>query len=710
MKDFDIRTLKILTPPNLQPHLIEYLTCPYRSPWGGLDATAFETAFLSLKAILDPDLVRLLELWLTVHVLKEGDGAPAWVVPFVRTHIPVDRHLPSTSWDAPAAGRWTVVASAMVKGEHRQLRYFMAGRMAGLQSLELLPSWAEKVLDKVSRQALGAAALAALERCRNPGGDTLCVFPLAPPQDGCRLQGASLGLPAALAFMTVLTGEKASRRYLATGALQGAGAVGFVEGVADKRRLASDDDRYSLFLYPEENAPVPGDEAIDTLPVSDLDEAWSAVRRHAPGNGGELLAFTRMMKTPEAFVAGMARVDASWVAYEARRGRCRDIVRKVIGLPAHFAGFIARIDRMLDTWALDDAETFLDLCTPEDLTSAAGHAPLSVFRCCIQQIALANHRGDVASAQTWADRAEALLEVVRRADLNLCADFFNHCFVTRHNQYRFDPEFPDNLGRVLEILERRHAVQCGGGCPTDPVLASLYGTVAQNFGFCGPEFLTQACDYASKAAAAFGGGAVPEFRQDGLRQQSYLCHAFLDTGDYPRAEKSLVAFVEADGWPDIMNRCRDGRMSAWHHAALARFFADTGETEKSPDYLRWCTERRADFSGGDHPRQLWAFNVGRIAAAVQPKAAAAWFESSLALCLEKEKQPTIHAMALLPLSGLRHLGILEESCPPETVSKVIRSALALNGSHFRQLESSDRDSLLKNIWKHPRALFPFTYR
>ncbi|WP_373500900.1 hypothetical protein [Desulfococcus sp.] len=712
MKNFDITFLKSFTPTDQMTFLIDCLTRPEFSPWGRLDSASFENVYRYLKGNFSatPGLGRLLERYLIAHLLKDGADAPQWAIPFARRHIPLDDHFPSISWDTLTAGQWTTFPAALVKGDRKQLQWFIAGLLSGAPGRELLPPWALRIMDDASRQALLDAAAAASAAYPMSKDAFLCVFPLALPSDNVRIQGASLGLPAAMAFMKLLSGEKTSARYLATGTLRETGAVGGVECLADKLGLAADEQCFSLFVYPEENSLVPGATVLDVFPVSSLAEAWCAVRRHAPGNGGELLLFARMMKDPEAFVAGMERVDASWIKYEADRGRCTAVIRKIAAEPALFAGYVERIDRHLQDWALDEAALFLDLVPPEDLTLASRHSPLSAFRLHTQRIALANHRGDTAQAEAWAEQADALFPVVLKGNLNLCADFINNRFVTRHNRYQFDPVFPEDLFRILKILQRRHAAECEGGCPTDPVLARLCGTVAQNFAFCGPDFLGETTTYARRAMAAFGSGDVPEFRRDMLRQQSYLAYAFLDAGDYPRAENSLMAFIGAGGWREIMEKCRAGRLTVWHHAALARFFADTGETETSPEYLGWCTDAAPFCSGGDHPRQLWAFNMGRIAVRHEPAAALAWFQQSLALCLDRKTRPTIRIMALLPLSGLRRLGDPEKSCKAGLLSEVTQTALKLNETHFRPRMESNSELLLENIWNRPQALFPFTYR
>lgn len=713
MKGFDIRVLECFASPDQKSFLIDYLTRPDFVPWGELDAACFETTFGMLKRQLAADrhLDRLLSLYLITHLLDNA-AAPIWALPFARRNIDLDTLFPSISWDTLTSGQWTMFPAAMVKGDRTHLQYFMAGLLKGSPDHDLLPPWARQMMDEAALQAFLDAAEAALSRHPNPPDSFPYVFPLALPlpQNHERLQGPSLGLPAALAFMKLLSGRNIPNRQLATGSIQKDGRVGKVDGLTRKLELAKKDGRFSLFIYPEESESMPGETELTLFPVTDLDEAWRAVFRHAPGNGGELLAFARMMKDPAAFVAGMERVDPAWVQYEVHRGRCTDVIRKIAANPALFAGYVERIDRKLQVWALDAATMYLDLVPSEDLALAGRHSPLSAFRLHTQRIALSNHRGDVTAARNWAEKAQKLYRPALRGSLDLCADFINNRFVTRHNQYQFDPLFPEDLSRLLDTLECRHEAACRGGCPTDPVLARLWGTIAQNFAFCGPDFLDASTSYARKAMAAFGGGAVPEFRPESLRQQNYLTYAFLDAGEYSRAEACLMAFTEARDWRDIMEKCRAGRLNLWHHAALARFFADTDEDGASLEYLRWCAGNNPFFKNNDHPGQLWACNMGRIATRHRMPDAPRWFRQSLDLCLAKKNRPTIHVMALLPLSELRHLRAVDESGLAETLSEVIPSAVKLNADHFRPLQNADPETSLENIRQHPRRLFPFTYR
>jgi hypothetical protein len=324
---------------------------------------------------------------------------------------------------------------------------------------------------------------------------------------------------------------------------------------------------------------------------------------------------------------------------------------------------------------------------------------------------LANHRGDVVAADRWASRAEPLLPLARRGELHLSIDFFNHRFVSRHNLYDFSAAIPGNFLALIDFLDHRYHDQCDFGCTVEPMLGRLYGTIAQNFAFCGPAYLAETKRFAGKAIAAFGGEKIPEYREDALRQYSYLSYAWLDAGDYGQAETALLRCLHATGWPAVWAHCDAGQLTIFHHAAIARFLSDTGDSDKGGEYLSRCSHCTQLTTTRTHPMPLWNFNLGRIAGQANLfTTAAKFFTRSLALCEMNRNQPTLFIMALLPLSGLWRLGILEKTQYTGTLSEVIGAALKLNGMHFGQLRSLAPETLLRTVWEAPQRWFPFSYR
>lgn len=208
-----------------------------------------------------------------------------------------------------------------------------------------------------------------------------------------------------------------------------------------------------------------------------------------------------------------------------------------------------------------------------------------------------------------------------------------------------------------------------------------------------------------------GGGEIPEYREDVRRQHSYMAYAFLDAGNPSAARIHLMAALGAAGWSDLWARLDAGCLTPWHHALLARFFADTGVASNSEKYLVSCMASPGLVAPDAHPVQLWRFNVGRMALGCgRADIAADFFTQSLDCCLNRSDEPTLFVMALLPLSGLQHLTALGKNRHATALCQVRDAALELNPTHFEKLRSLAPEALLKAIWDQPRSWFPFTYR
>ncbi|MDP2645330.1 MAG: hypothetical protein Q8P24_10350 [Desulfobacterales bacterium] len=714
MNRFDLEFLNFLAQQqNPRPFLIPYLTHLSHPPWGALDEPGFSVAFFKIKKLLagEDDLGLLFERFLLAWLLADKAHGPPWAASFLKKHLDLNRHFPDVAWETILGGTWTDAPVLMVAGGKGEIHHFMAGRFQGENKKDLLPQWAIPLLDNESLTTLHHAAEAAAAIHPLKKGTRLYIFPLAAANARFQITGSSLGLPAAIGFLKVLTGEKIAPKLLATGSVDPKGCVGKIEGLREKRLCASGEDRFSLLLFPEENAPISANDAVETLPVATLEEAWMFARWHVPGNGKRLVALSAMLSDPHAFLDHMKSVDSSWVKYQAVRGKFSGILEQIAASAELFAPFVSHLNAKIANWQLKDAGIYCDFISEYLFERAAAGAPLSAFGYACATLALANHTGDVMAGRAAANRANRLFPRARSADVNLCADFFNYRLVSLHNEYRFDCAFPEDLRQLLAMLESRYQCQCEVGCPTDTVLARLYGTVAQNYGFCGPGHLANTEKYAHLSMTAFGGGKVPEYCRDVLRQYAYLIYALLDAQDHLRARDSLFAFLGAADWQQVHKLRDENRLNIWQHAALSRFLADVADHQPAAAYLDWCSQGRKLFTNPDHPRQLWTFNLGRIALHLnRPDPAVRWFKKSLKLCLHNQRRATIYVMALLPFSALWHMGVTDAYGSNSAINKVIETALKLNASHFESLAGAGMEAALEQIWQCPQRLFPFSYR
>jgi hypothetical protein len=105
----------------------------------------------------------------------------------------------------------------------------------------------------------------------------------------------------------------------------------------------------------------------------------------------------------------------------------------------------------------------------------------------------------------------------------------------------------------------------------------------------------------------------------------------------------LVAQI---GSPDIS-------FSPWQTALTARYFAGNRAHPARDRILKHLLQRFQSDPGSAHPRQLTAFNLGRMALALEEASTGtALLEQSIELCFSPNAGPTIRVMALLPISFL----------------------------------------------------------
>jgi hypothetical protein len=242
----------------------------------------------------------------------------------------------------------------------------------------------------------------------------------------------------------------------------------------------------------------------------------------------------------------------------------------------------------------------------------------------------------------------------------------------------------------------------------DRKLGELHGTIAQNFGFCGPRYLELAFAHSAKSIDAFGRGEVPERFEDFLRQYGYMVYAFLDAGQTERALKTFGAFTGTRDWQEVLLKARSGKFSRWQHAALARLLAHSDHGGVSDLYLGEFRDFQKAGLEEKHPWQLWAWNMGVLAVHKRlPSTALKMFTESLRLC--RKFGPTVRVMALLPLSGLRLMEALPADLPAVEI-EVREAAEMLNPDHFQAVLENRFERVLEAVWWKPEVFFPFTYR
>jgi hypothetical protein len=359
-------------------------------------------------------------------------------------------------------------------------------------------------------------------------------------------------------------------------------------------------------------------------------------------------------------------------------------------------GSLSRLNRLLEPFS------------PERVRTLSCQFPLSAFRLTQLQVTLANHQGLTDESEFWAALSEELAPnvAVYENSLSSQSDRLNRELVNeRHNRYIFRPELPDNVCECLESLKTFQKL--GKGFYSETVASPLgrfYGTIAQNYGFCGSAYLDKVETYVGLAQEAFGGGQVPEYEQDWRRQFNYLFYAYLDAETHEKARQALENYLGEKIEDLTMDRL--DKLHGYEHAALVRYFAETQVCEAF--YLDWSLTHWMD-RPMQHPWQLWLTNLGHLLEEEWLKREV--WERALQLCLKLG--PTVQAMALLPLADLwEHKLVPWDRLERKTTDVLNRlRASSLNVDHFHPLlESRSWAEALHRTLARRKDIFPFSYR
>lgn len=653
------------------------------------------------------DMCRLMDLHFISAFLLFPHAAPEWFGPWLEENTDLQSALPDMDLRSALEGTWNAVP-AIITLDEALVRYFIVGMAPGLAEYPLWPSWAGLLMHDTTKKAIGTASRAAARITPLPRGYGIYCFPLTIPNRTIQFQGSSLGLPLALGFLSALTRTPFPGSMIATGTLDENGAILPVERLDLKIRKA-EQDHFDVLLYPSQGPLAPVTRSMEILPVSRLDEARMFSALYRRGQGRDLLHWQGVLGDPRRFARNWCDIPHEWLAWAHENGRISSTMNQILDSPEWFKAFVDTFDACLNqSKQFTACETMAKSIGPEHLKKATRTAPLATFRWHTLNLALANHRGRIEDALACATWASPLIDQARAADLNACADYHNNRFVTLHNLYRFSRDLPEDVSRTLADLEARYRAQCLAGCPTDPTLGALCGSITQNFAFCGPGCFAQTEKYSLLARKAFGGGGQPEYREGWQRQLHYLAYAELDAGLHERAEKTLSGYLGIDRREDLWDKLP--ALSPFQHALIARYLGDVRTPALSERYLDMAVSLKNNVVTCEHPWQIWMYNLGRLSHAIgRAEQAAEWFSESLDLCLSDAFGPTVHVMALLPLSGLWSIGGLSKVDYKGIEKRVRKAAEGLDQGHFRLLRGHSLEHILERVWQEPGLLFPFTY-
>ena len=686
---------------------------------------------------LDEQELHLLQLSVISSFLlsprKTDDRIKKWMIKNLKTQYLLSGiHLD----DACSTFQWQAVPIVSMGEGGSRINFCMLGfntinKQKSALPRSVWPKWFGDCLDINARQAVHDA-FEAVELLSGKQSDWYLfgLFPSVPDI----IRDRSLSFPLALTARSMLENLTLYPGCIATGDLkleQESIEIGKVGGVFQKWR-ASKDKGYSLFLYPNANAlenSLPDE--MKSIAVTDFETGWMWATLYSPDRVNALKSFEAALQSPKAFVSMCDTLDVDSLAWCVKSGHVQQYLRKISEDALLIRDLGEKLKQCSKRARGNHVQTSAMAAmfnTPEDIDRIADIDPVTAMLWCSQHVALANHDGDVKGGSVWCEqgmkyRNEALKRTNGRSVFN---QFINRCsgISDRHNQYDFRPYLSEEF---MAMLNRQIKIHELNDCPSDYGIGSMYGTVAQNFAFCGSDFIDQTKRYISLAQNAFGRGEDPLLRDDWLRQFFYLFFALLDCGRnyYDEAFEALIQYLEIETVKDIPDAVFvfSDRGNHYPLFAIVRALADMPDTFPEKEQKRLIQKAlqltdliKVELFFGEkatiHPWQLITCNLGRIALRIDNlQLACQAFEKSWILC--KNGEETLNVMALLPLSQLYEIGQLgqkqNESCLNVLIN--IKASCRLNDEHFRKLtDAIGVEQALSMVADRPGLFFPFNYR
>jgi hypothetical protein len=610
--------------------------------------------------------------------------------------------LPGCAEETIVESRWCCLPILTRQGVTASTTWVLLGRVAGQRGCSFI---GDPQPETSSLEAF-TLALTAHSNQLQPSDHGYVAVTLQHPDDP-PLTGGSLALPLALGMHLLERGKSWPQGVYASGGLAADGGILAVTGEDLKYRLVA--GNMKMLLYPENglHESIPD---VKVVRCGRLDQAAFALDCLLEGPDPEEITHYRACLTnPRRLLNEFKSLPLGLMSLAAGR---EILVR--IGNERH--QLLPVLSHCLSDCS-DDPERaafFAHLFDVEEIAAIArqdGDEAIAAHRWCVARIACANRNGAVADSRVWIDLAQELdqtMGVRKRVD---CA---NHAFVTtRFNRYEFRPDPPDDFSRYFEIEQQRYAIDQRA----NRALGAMYGTLAQNYGFCGFEYQLRFVDCVRKAEAAFG----REYRPEILRLTAYRIYSLLDGAHYREAVNQLNRYLNlpAEGspphWVDsVLHLWRQPtEHTPFQTALVCRLLAELSANARLQPQADWCHSLARVLPGRlSHPWQLSAYNLGRLfLAADLHEQGVALLHRSVEAC--RSGGITMVPMALLPLA------ILKEFSPDEAAVDVaaagivhqIRSSHLLCQSHFQSLvDAATPVEALARIYIDPGRYFPFSYR
>lgn len=558
---------------------------------------------------------------------------------------------------------------------------------------------------EASSKTVANAAFAAIQTNGGYLDNGIHALLLQHPDDP-PLTGGSLGLPLALGMLLADQGRDWPEWVYASGGLSADGRILPVRGEELKYAHVAHDMR--LLLFPDTGLV---ESIADTRLVrcADLSQALFAIDCIAGGaDGADVVRYRACLAHPRLFLSEYESLPLGLLNFATGRELLARLKRERQQLLPALAHCLAA--------CADDPQRAVHIADLFDVEEIAAigrqetDAAIAAYRWCVARIACANRSGAVADGQAWITLARDLAQKGGGDQRSDCA---NHGFITaRFNRYDFRPEPPDDFARHLHLEQQIYQIDQRD----NRALGALYGTLAQNYGFCGLAYQQQFDECIRLAEIAFG----REHRRESLRLSAYRIYNHLDachTQDAAALLNQYLALPAGSGPAQWIEAVRCQQQPTEHRpfqtTVVCRLLVElvrAGHIEAQPD---WCRSLATMIpSRLTHPWQLTACNLGQLFfAGGLPEQGAALLHRCADACLGGGI--AMLPMALLPLSALHglHPGNAQTALRCGEILQKIRNSMVLHQAHFQPLtESLLPVQALEAVLATPGRYFPFSYR
>lgn len=603
---------------------------------------------------------------------------------------------------------WTFIPCLFANQSDSFVRFILCGTINSSDRKIITPEWGRQLMDHDFSQSVRNA----FDLLHESSGITfeLCCVPVCVFSGSALFNGDSAGLAIYIGIRSLLEKRKYPSKTAATGRIRNGDiqAAGFINQKMERAK----NEGFSFFVYPSENRMIDTGSAypLQCFQADSPDMAFIIPELESLGTGTVNIIYD-CLSSPEKFASLCGSLPE--ISLTPFQNRIENVANEISASSGLFKKFIPNFRQLVKSskyrTASDISKSF-----NRAVESSTSIDPVSMAGWFIINLEMANHEGKVDLASQYLEKARICMpEALRTTEGRQLFNWLgNYEFVhKRHNYYDFRTEMPEKFPALIETAEKIFAITTADiQGASEPALASIYGTIAQNYAFCGPDFINESISCSIKSIETFGGvhsGEIPEHaKEDCLRQYSYMTYAFLDAENFTEAERHLLLYLERNSFNEIMHD--PGRLSEWQHSVLIRFLASVYNESFFNNYLSFCQNRQYDFVADRHPWQLWFYNMAKCAVnAGMTELSMKFAYRSLEICESEASGDTVRVMSLLPLTILykKENHILD--------SKIIKAknlAINLNRNHFLPLNGSEPEDIMRTVSDNTDVLFPFSYR